>query len=196
MSKKKTVIKKTPKVENKDSGNKSSSKEKVSSQVKTKAPKPQSNACLIKVKKLHDNATIPVRAHKTDAGLDLFTLEGFQIQRQERKLVSTGIAVQIPKGHVGFVKEKSGLASRGIEINAGVIDEGYTGELKLLMVYPEGFMFDESDKRIIRNGKIMFEAGDKIAQLVVLPVNSSGVLEVSDLDDSDRGSSGFGSSGA
>tara|TARA_R110002153_G_scaffold20638_3_gene69821 strand:- start:8149 stop:8739 length:591 start_codon:yes stop_codon:yes gene_type:complete len=196
MSKKKTVIKKTPKVENKDSGNKSSSNEKVSSQVKTKAPKPQSNACLIKVKKLHDNATIPVRAHKTDAGLDLFTLEGFQIQRQERKLVSTGIAVQIPKGHVGFVKEKSGLASRGIEINAGVIDEGYTGELKLLMVYPEGFMFDESDKRIIRNGKIMFEAGDKIAQLVVLPVNSSGVLEVSDLDDSDRGSSGFGSSGA
>jgi len=184
MAIKKTVTKKTV------------SKNTKSEKVTAKPSKPLISNSSIQVKKLQKKSIIPVRAHNSDAGLDLFTPEGFEIQKQERKLVSTGIAVQIPKGHVGFVKAKSGLASRGIEINAGVIDEGYTGELKVLMVYPEGFMHDESNKKIVRNGKIMFEAGDKIAQLVVLPVSSAKVIEVNDLDDSNRGSNGFGSSGA
>ena len=196
MTKKKTVIKKTSKVENKDSDNKTDAKSVTPAQVKVKSSNPQVNACSIKVKKLQDNANIPVRAHKTDAGLDLFCVEEFTIQKSERKLVSTGIAIQIPKGHVGFVKEKSGLASRGIEIKGGVIDEGYTGEVEVIMVYPEGFCHSEDRSRFIRNAKIKFEAGDKIAQLVILPVNSSVVLEVSELGDSDRGSNGFGSSGA
>lgn len=195
MAIKKTVTKKKPKVENKDSGNKTPSKKASPSQEKVKTSKAQPDTCSIKVKKVQDNATIPVRAHKTDAGLDLFTLEKFEIQKQQRKLVSTGIAVQIPKGHVGLIKEKSGLASRGIEIKAGVVDEGYTGELEVIMVYPEGFTLNKKDGRIKRNSKITFEAGDKIAQLVILPVNSSKVLEVSDLDSSDRGCNGFGSSG-
>lgn len=184
MATKKTVTKKTV------------SKNTKSEKVTAKSSKPSISASSIKAKKLKDNAIIPVRAHNSDAGLDLFTLEAFEIQKQQRKLVSTGVAVQIPKGHVGLIKEKSGLASRGIEIKAGVIDEGYTGELSVIMIYPEGFIKDESQNRIVRNGKIIFEAGDKIAQLVVLPVSSAKVIEVSELDDSDRGSDGFGSSGA
>ena len=184
MAQKRTVTKKTV------------SKNTKSKTEKPKPSKPSISASSIKVKKLKDGAIIPVKAHNSDAGLDLFTLEGFEIQKQQRKLVSTGIAVQIPKGHVGLIKEKSGLASRGIEIKAGVIDEGYTGELSVIMVYPEGFTYDSEDNRLKRNAKMIFEAGDKIAQLVVLPVSSAKIIEVSELDDSDRGSDGFGSSGA
>jgi dUTP pyrophosphatase len=147
----------------------------------------------IKVKKLHEDSKLPVRAHSTDAGIDLFTYKDFTLEMLERRLVGTGVAIQIPEGHVGFIKEKSGLANKGLEVKAGVIDQ-YRGEIEVLVKNPKGFAWKDGK----RNGvgeKLSFKKGEKIAQMVIIPVNLGEVVEVNELDESDRGESGWGSSG-
>lgn len=148
----------------------------------------------IKVKKLHEDSKLPVRAHSTDAGLDLFAYEDFTLEMLERKLVGTGIAMQIPDGYVGFIKEKSGLACKGLRVAAGVVDSGFTDEVKVLLFNPKGFSWKDG-KRDGVGGKLSFKKGEKIAQMVVLPVNLGEVIEVDELDESDRGESGWGSTG-
>jgi dUTP pyrophosphatase len=148
----------------------------------------------IKVKKLHEDSKLPVRAHSTDAGIDLFTYEDFTLEMLERKLVGTGVAIQIPEGHVGFIKEKSGLANKGLEVKGGVIDSSYIGEIKVIVKNPKGFAWKDGK----RNGvgeKMSFKKGEKIAQMVIIPVNLGEVIQVGELDESDRGESGFGSTG-
>lgn len=141
----------------------------------------------ILIKKLNQNAKIPVREHDTDAGIDLYCLEPFGIDTNEKLLIGTGIAVQIPKGYVGIIKEKSGIsAKKGIQVMAGVIDEGYNGEVKVLLYKPQ-----------VKDGTIRdtFEAGEKIAQLVLQKVSYATVKEVESLKSSKRGMGGFGSTG-
>lgn len=135
--------------------------------------------------KLSNNSKIPTKAHETDAGFDLYCNEEVQIVSGERKLVGTGVAVAIPKNAVGLVCPRSGLAYKfGITItNApGIIDSGYRGELKVIL-HNTG------------SDNFVCEAGSRIAQLVVVPYLSHSI-EVSDLSESDRGTNGFGSSGA
>jgi len=139
---------------------------------------------MIKVKKLHPDAFVPQRSNETDAGLDLVSLVDMIIPPLRRVTVSTGISVAIPEGHAGLVWPRSGLAVKhGIDTMAGVIDSGYRGEVKVVL-YNTDEHFD-----------FQVEKGARIAQLVIQPIVSCSAIEVSELDDTDRGEDGFGSSG-
>jgi dUTP pyrophosphatase len=138
------------------------------------------------VAKLTDNAVLPTRAHEGDAGLDLYACEAAHIGPGERWGVGTGVAVEIPDGHAGLILPRSGLArDHGISlVNApGLIDAGYRGELRVLLLNN-----DPAD--IFR-----IAAGDRIAQLVLVPVAIATPVETPGLTDSARGEGGFGSSG-
>lgn len=135
---------------------------------------------------LDARAELPRRAHDGDAGLDLRALDGGSISPGERLRVSTGLAVAIPDGWAGLVLPRSGLASRhGVTVaNApGLIDSGYRGELQVLLINLDpGERFD-------------FEAGERIAQLVVVEAMGGEPALVDDLGATERGEAGFGSSG-
>lgn len=133
-----------------------------------------------------DAASIPAQARKWDAGYDLTAVESGYIRAGQRRLIGTGIHVAIPDGYVGFIKPRSGLAFRhGIDILGGVIDSGFRGEVKVIL---------------INHGDMEYRwgTGDRIAQLVIQPVMSVDFTEVplvSDLAVSERASAGFGSTG-
>ncbi len=136
--------------------------------------------------RLDERATLPTRAHEGDAGLDLRAAEGACIGPGERASVGTGLAVAIPPGHAGLVTPRSGLAlKQGIAlVNApGVIDSGYRGELRVLLLNTD------------RDSAFTISAGDRIAQLLVVPVATPQPLESEALDETARGGGGFGSSG-
>ena len=135
--------------------------------------------------RLRDEATLPARAYLGDAGLDLATCERVELAPGERAVVPTGIAVAVPEGYAGFVQPRSGLAARhGITIvNApGLIDSGYRGEIRVVLLNTD------------RSETFVAELGERIAQLVVLPVPGLEVAEVDELPGSERGARGFGSS--
>lgn len=144
------------------------------------------NPAPLSLRRLHPDARLPERAHPGDAGLDLSSVEGVDLAPGARVAVATGWAVAIPSGHAGLVVPRSGLALRqGVTVaNApGLIDAGYRGELKVLLVN-----LDAEAHHI--------EPGDRVAQLVVVPAIVMATLEVEELPDSDgRGDGGFGSTG-
>jgi dUTP diphosphatase len=138
------------------------------------------------VTRLRDDAVLPARAYPGDAGLDLVACERHEIGPGERALVGTGIAVAIPEGHAGLVTPRSGLAAKsGVTIvNApGLVDSGYRGELRVIL--------HNTDRR----EPLVVEPGMRIAQLVVVAVPDAVLREVDELPASERGASGFGSSG-
>ena len=140
----------------------------------------------LRCQKLDPRAVLPSRAHPGDAGLDLCSLDPVEIGPGERARVPTGIAIELPAGHAGLIVPRSGLAAKqGISIvNApGLIDEGYRGELQVLLL--------NTDRRLA----VTLEAGERIAQLVVIPVALLTPLEVESFSESSRGEQGFGSSG-
>jgi dUTP pyrophosphatase len=140
----------------------------------------------LRVVRLDPRATLPTRAHPGDAGLDLHALEAARLAPGERASIPTGIAVEIEPGHAGLVLPRSGLAARhGISVvNApGLIDSGYRGELRVLLL--------NNDPR----ASFEVDAGDRIAQLVVIAVSVVEPVEVEQLSETPRGSGGFGSSG-
>lgn len=138
------------------------------------------------VAKLEGGAILPSRAHEGDAGLDLYACESAHIGPGERWSVGTGVAVEIPDGHAGLVLPRSGLARKhGIAlVNApGLIDSGYRGEVRVLLL-------NTDPAEIFR-----VEPGDRIAQLVIVPIALATPVEADALADSARGGGGFGSSG-
>ena len=138
------------------------------------------------VTRLDPGVPLPVRQHAGDAGIDLHAAEGVTLKPGERASMGTGLAIALPPGTAGFVLPRSGLAARhGLSIvNApGLIDEGYRGEVRVLLVN-----LDPSEP-------IEIARGDRIAQLVVQRVETPAVREVDALPGSDRGAGGFGSSG-
>jgi dUTP pyrophosphatase len=140
----------------------------------------------LEIKKLDGSVLLPKYAHEGDAGLDLSANERVTLKPFERKLVSTGIAIAIPDGYAGLVIPRSGLAIKhGISIvNApGLIDSGYRGELKVILVN-----LDPSEQFDI-------EIGDRIAQLMLVKIPLVTLVETDELPDSERGTGGFGSSG-
>jgi dUTP pyrophosphatase len=140
----------------------------------------------LKVRRLDPRARLPTRAYPGDAGLDLYALEDGALEPGERESVRTGIAVEIPEGEAGLVLPRSGLAARhGIAlVNApGLIDSGYRGEVVVLLLNTD------------RSARFEMAAGDRIAQLVLVKVQTPAVLEVEELELSERGAGGFGSSG-
>jgi dUTP pyrophosphatase len=136
--------------------------------------------------KLKDGATLPTRAHEGDAGLDLHACEAAHIGPGERWGVGTGIAVEIPTGHAGLVLPRSGLArEHGIALvnSPGLIDAGYRGEISVLLLNT-----DPAET-------FRVAPGDRIAQLVLVPVELPEPVEADSLTESARGDGGFGSSG-
>ena len=129
---------------------------------------------------------MPTRAHSTDAGLDLYTPEEFILHAldgfNKSKVIDTGVHVEIPKGFVGMIKSKSGLnVHRGI-VCEGVIDAGYTGSIRVKL-YNHGVVCQ------------CFRRGDKIAQLVILPIVTPTLKLVDKFAKTERGDNGFGSTG-
>jgi dUTP pyrophosphatase len=140
----------------------------------------------VPVTRLRDDAVLPTRAYPGDAGLDLAACERHELGPGERALVGTGIAVAIPEGHAGLVTPRSGLAAKnGITIvnTPGLVDSGYRGELRVILHNTD------------RHESVVIEPGMRIAQLVVVAVPEAALREVDELPGSERGSSGFGSSG-
>ena len=127
-------------------------------------------------------AQLPKRAHPSDAGADLFSYESCEIYPNEQKLVDTGIAIKIPEGYGGFIFNRSSQGKKGITIphSVGVIDSDYRGNLKVLL-------------KNIGEDPYEISAGDRIAQLVIMPVL---LPEFKDIwNDTQRGTGGFGSTG-
>jgi len=138
------------------------------------------------IKLLDKDLPPPAYQHEGDAGLDLHAAESVVLAPGERVVIGTGIAVAIPPGFVGLTAPRSGLAARvGLStVNApGVIDSGYRGELKLVLV--------NLDPR----EKIEIARGERVAQLLLVPVARAEVIDVDELSASDRGDAGLGSTG-
>jgi dUTP pyrophosphatase len=141
----------------------------------------------LRFRRLSAAARPPVQAHEGDAGFDLHAAEAVTIGPGERASVGTGIAVAIPDGQAGLVIPRSGLAARhGISVvNApGLIDSGYRGEIQVVLLNTD------------RKTTFSAEAGERIAQLVILPLPEVALKEVEELPPSERGVRGFGSSRA
>lgn len=134
------------------------------------------------VKKLSSDATMPTKANTSDAGIDIYTNESYTLAPGERHLFSTGIACEIPDGYVALLWDRSGLGSKGIHRFAGVIDGGYRGEWKVVLYNSTGEPFE-------------ITAGDKIIQCIIQTFEPAEITEVEELDETERGSGGFGSSG-
>ena len=144
------------------------------------------NAINMPTKKVSENAVIPGSAYAGDAGYDLCATEEVTLKPFERALIPTGLAVQIPEGYAGFVLPRSGMAiKQGLSlVNApGLIDSNYRGELKAIAI------------NLDPKNPIEIHVGDRIAQLVIMKVETVNFREVSELDSSERGEGGFGSSG-
>lgn len=140
----------------------------------------------IDLKLLDAGMTPPSYAHAADAGADLCSAIDFVLEPFERKVVPTGIAIALPIGYAGFVHPRSGLSSKhGVTVvNApGTIDAGYRGEIKVPLINLDA----TTPLRIAR--------GDRIAQLVIQEIRQADFQLVDNLDDSDRGAGGFGSTG-
>ena len=140
----------------------------------------------LKFVKLSGRATLPTRAHDDDAGLDLYAAESARLGPGARVSVGTGLAVQIPEGAGGLVLPRSGLAIKhGITLanSPGLIDPGYRGEVRVLLLNTD------------RTVEFQVSPGDRIAQLLLVPVVDATPLQAEALDESTRGAGGFGSSG-
>lgn len=135
---------------------------------------------------LSEQAQVPAYAHTDDAGLDLRSTENIVLQPFERQLIPTGIAIAIPSGFAGFVQPRSGMAIKhGLSLvnTPGLIDANYRGEIKVPAI------------NLDPSTPIEIHIGDRIAQLVILPVTHAKIVETVELPESNRGSNGFGSSG-
>jgi dUTP pyrophosphatase len=138
--------------------------------------------------KLSDPSAMPSRAHSTDAGLDLRSMHSVDIFPEEMKLIDTGVAVKIPVGYVGLIFLRSSMGKKGFSLaNAvGVIDTDYRGNIKVML-------------RNISDEKLVINKEDRIAQLVVLPIDLPELVEFlgteEEWNDTERGSGGFGSTG-
>lgn len=142
--------------------------------------------------KLSGNGILPSRAHEWDAGLDLYTPVDVAVERCKwtpsegltvgSATIDTGVHVEIPKGYVGFIKSKSGLMVKHGLTADGTIDSGYVGSIRVKLFNHTSHTY-------------FFEAGDKIAQLVLLPIITPDLEVVDSLEDTERGDGGFGSTG-
>lgn len=145
-----------------------------------------SESISLPIKRLDPEVELPAYAYEGDAGLDLRSNEDIVLAPFERRLISTGLAIAIPEGYAGFVQPRSGLALReGLSMvnTPGLIDAHYRGELKVCAI------------NLDPEKPIRVERGERIAQLVIQEVPKVCLHEVDELDETDRGCGGFGSSG-
>lgn len=132
--------------------------------------------------KLEPGAFLPTRAHLEDAGWDLRAYQSGGIPPNSGRTFRTGVHVEIPRGHCGLLVSKSGLNVKNDLTSTGLIDEGYTGEILVKLYNHSSWPY-------------MVSQGDKISQLVILPVNHEPIELVEEISGGERGDDGFGSSG-
>ena len=138
---------------------------------------------MVKVKvKLEPGAYLPEYAHEADAGLDIRSPRDAAIWPHDSTLIDTGVHIAIPPGMVGMLKSKSGLNVNHGLLNTGVIDSGYTGSIMVNL-------YNHTDH------KYFVKKGDKISQLVIMPVFHAELQQVDELEETERGDNGFGSTG-
>ncbi len=142
---------------------------------------------IVRVRRLHPAARVPDRSHPGDAGLDLHAVDEVEMAPGTRAKIGTGIAIELPAGHAGWVVPRSGLAARhgiGVVNAPGLIDCGYRGELSVILVNMDA------------DAAFTVTVGMRIAQLVISRVAEPVLVEVDELAPSARGTGGFGSTGA
>lgn len=153
----------------------------------------------IKFKKLDPNAIIPAFAHGNDAGFDLCALEDVEISPGETKLVRTGLACALPVGYEMQVRPRSGMALKTpmmIPNSPGTVDEGYRGELGIIIYCRYASERDENGILVHNHTKkLVIKAGDRIAQGVLKRFEQAHIVEVDELDETERGEGGYGSTG-
>jgi dUTP pyrophosphatase len=177
------------------------------------------NKIEVKVKKLTSTAKLPTRAHKTDAGMDLYA-DSTETDENGNLVIGTGIAVEIPKGYVGLIYPRSSIANRRLlQTNSvGVIDSSYRGEVKvkfrhaLMVIVNFKYMLhallkrlcpklakrvnlDKSINEFYISHRNDYKVGERIAQLIIMPYPQVRLTEVEELSESERGEGGFGSTG-
>ncbi|WP_353419239.1 dUTP pyrophosphatase (plasmid) [Staphylococcus delphini] len=172
----------------------------------------------LQIKLLSENATMPTRNHDTDAGFDIYAAETVVLEPQEKALIATDIAVNIPKGYVGLLTSRSGVSSKThLVIETGKIDAGFTGNMKInikndnealasydsysfsplaLDIADEIIPVDSDYKEEVMIGTYVINKGDKLAQLVIVPIVTPQLQVVDEFSEvTERGEKGFGSSG-
>ena len=140
------------------------------------------NYNFFETKLLHDSAKNPTKGHVNDAGWDLYSSETVSIPAGATVLISTGIAMAIPKHYVGLIWDRSSMGVKGVHRHAGVIDSGYRGEVKVCL--------HNTTKEAYH-----VERGDRIAQLLIQEVPVFRQHTVNEIDSTNRGNAGFGSTG-
>lgn len=148
----------------------------------------------LKVKRLSEEAQLPTKAHTTDAGFDLVATSRV-FDKVGNATYGTGIAIEIPYGYVGLIFPRSSVANKDLTLAncVGAIDSGYRGEITFkfkpaLSCADNGSIAESSELRV-------YEIGERIGQLIIMPIPEVEITEVSYLEDSDRGQGGFGSTG-
>lgn len=157
----------------------------------------------IPIKLLSSDAKIPTKAHEIDAGFDLYSVQNIDIVSGQIAKIQTGITVNIPPGYVGLIQDKSSVGSKGLKVFGGVIDAGYTGEIivclgnmtSCVQYYHEKLGGQEPIKSQYLETTLNIIKGQKIAQLVIVPLPRVKFVQVDSLEQTERSDKGFGSSG-
>lgn len=136
----------------------------------------------LKIKKIHEDAKVPTRAHHDDAGIDMYAYGEHIVAPGKTVMIPVGVALEIEEGNVGLIWDKSSIGSKSIKTLCGVIDAGYRGEVSI-MVHNLG------------SEAYTFSHGHKVAQILIQKVEFPDIEEVEELSDSKRGMGGFGSTG-
>ena len=145
----------------------------------------------LQIFKLNPEAIIPTRNLVTDAGIDIYSVADMFIPVHDNRIVTTGVAINIPDGYVGKIEDRSSMAKKGLKVGAGVIDSGYSGAIDIML---HNISFDiEHD--FFGNAGYFIKPGDKIAQMLIIKVETPEIVEVKELWNSERGNKSFGSSG-
>lgn len=140
---------------------------------------------IVRFKKVHPDAVLPAYAHQGDAGMDVRSVDDVEIAPGSRALVHTGLVMMLPQGYEAQVRPRSGLALRhGVTVlnTPGTIDEGYRGEVGVILAN-------------FGDAAFAVKKGDRVAQIVVAPVTRAEVAEAAEIDGTERGGGGFGSTG-
>lgn len=147
----------------------------------------------VRIKKLHPNAVIPTYAKDGDAGMDL-TAVTKSYDRDGNIVYGTGLAFEIPEGYVGLVFPRSSLSRLDIALSncVGVIDSGYRGEVTAK--FKPAMLFNREQRPIILNNRI-YEVGERVAQIIIIPYPQITFIEADELSETERGAGGYGSSG-
>ena len=143
----------------------------------------------VNIKKLHPNAVIPAYAKAGDAGMDMYAIANGEADKYGNMVYHTGIAMEIPDGHVGLIYPRSSVSKtpHSLRNHVGVIDSGYRGEIIFKFGWVESYLTDEAIQ--------IYKAGDRIGQIIIMPYPQVEFVEVDELSDSERGEGGFGSTG-